>query len=64
MQCDWQCRTPRFKLLSPTINIEYLWPYSLRSKDIEPLPRNLDLKPVDVELTGHSWYEIEDMLDH
>jgi hypothetical protein len=51
--------TPRFKHLSPTINIECLWPYSICSNDIGSLPRNLDLKPIDVKPTGHSWYEIE-----
>ena len=56
--------TGRFRLLSDTINIEYLRPYQLRDKRIGEPPRGPDLQPVDIEPAGHTWYEIEDILDH
>ncbi len=56
----------RFQLLSPRVpsNIEYLRPYRLRTPDIGPPPKSLSAKPVEVELDGSSWYQVEDILDH
>ena len=54
----------RFQLLSPTVNIAYLRPYRLRSPDIGSPPKSLSVKPVEVEVDGSSWYQIEDILDH
>jgi hypothetical protein len=54
----------RFQLLNPKINIEYLRPYRLRTPDIGPPPKSLSAKPVEVEVDGSSWYQVEDILDH
>ena len=54
----------RFQLLNPTVNIAYLRPYRLRTSDIGPPPKSLSAKPVEVELDGSSWYQVEDILDH
>jgi hypothetical protein len=54
----------RFQLLNPTVNIVYLRPYRLRTPDIGPPPKSLSAKPVEVELDGSSWYQVEDILDH
>jgi hypothetical protein len=54
----------RFQLLNPTVNIVYLRPYRLRTPDVGPPPRSLSAKPVEVELDGSSWYQVEDILDH
>ena len=37
----------RFQLLSPTVNIEYLRPYRLRTPDIGSPPKSLSAKPVE-----------------
>jgi hypothetical protein len=54
----------RFQLLNPTVNIAYLRPYRLGTSDIGPPPKSLSAKPVEVELDGSSWYQVEDILDH
>jgi hypothetical protein len=54
----------RFQLLNPTVNIASLRPYRLRTSDIGPPPKSLSAKPVEVELDGSSWYQVEDILDH
>jgi hypothetical protein len=54
----------RFQLLNPKVNIEYLRPYRLRTPDIGPPPKSLSAKPVEVEVDGSSWYQVEDILDH
>jgi hypothetical protein len=54
----------RFQLLNPKVNIEYLRPYRLRTPDIGPPPTSLSVKPVEVEVDGSSWYQVEDILDH
>ena len=54
----------RFLLLNPTVNLVYLRPYRLRTPDIGPPPKSLSAKPVEVELDGSSWYQVEDILDH
>ncbi len=54
----------RFQLLNPTVNIAYLRPYRLRTSDIGHPPKSLSAKPVEVELDGSSWYQVEDILDH
>ena len=54
----------RFQLLNPTVNIAYLRPYRLRTSDIGPPPKSLSAKPVEVELDGSSWYQVEDIPDH
>ncbi len=53
-----------FQLLNPKVKIEYLLPYRLRTPDIGPPPKLLSVKPVDVEVDGSSWYQVEDILDH
>ena len=50
--------------LPPKVNIEYLRPYRLRTPDIGPPPKSLSAKPVEVEVDGSSWYQVEDILDH
>jgi hypothetical protein len=54
----------RFQLLNPTVKIVYLRPYRLRTPDVGPPPRSLSAKPVEVELDGSSWYQVEVILDH
>ncbi len=54
----------RFQLLNPTVNIVYLRPYRLRTPDVGHPPRSLSAMPVEVELDGSSWYQVEDILDH
>ena len=54
----------RFHLLNPVVNIAYLRPYRLRTPDIGPPPKSLSAKPVEVEVDGSSWYQVEDILDH
>jgi hypothetical protein len=54
----------RFQLLSPTFNLVYLRPYRLRTPDIGPPPKSLSVKPIEVEVDGSSWYQVEDILDH
>jgi hypothetical protein len=54
----------RFQLLNPKVNIEYLRPYRLRTPDIGPPPKSLSVKPIEVEVDGSSWYQVEDILDH
>jgi hypothetical protein len=54
----------RFQLLNPTVNIVYLRPYRLRTPDIGPPPKSFSAKPVEVELDGSSWYQVEDILAH
>ena len=54
----------RFQLLNPKVNIEYLRPYLLRTPDIGPPPKSLSVKPIEVEVDGSSWYQVEDILDH
>jgi hypothetical protein len=54
----------RFQLLNPTVNLAYLRPYHLRTPDVCALPKALSAKPVDVEVNGSSWYQVEDILDH
>ena len=54
----------RFQLLNPRVNIAYLRPYRLRTPDIDPPPKSLSAKPVEVEIDGSSWYQVEDILDH
>ncbi len=39
-------------------------PYRLRTSDIGPPPKSLSAKPVEVELDGSSWFQVEDILDH
>ena len=53
-----------FQLLNPKVNIEYLRPYLLRTPDIGPPPKSLSVKPIEVEVDGSSWYQVEDILDH
>jgi hypothetical protein len=53
-----------FQLLNPKVNIEYLHPYRLRTPDIGSPPKLISVKPVDVEVDGSSWYQVEDILDH
>jgi hypothetical protein len=54
----------RFQLLNPTVNLLYLRPYRLRTPDIGPPPKSLSVKPIEVEVDGSSWYQVEDILDH
>ncbi len=54
----------RFQLLNPKVNIEYLRPYRLRTLDICPPPKSLSVKPLQVEIHGSSWYQVEDILHH
>jgi hypothetical protein len=54
----------RFQLLNPTVNIAYLRPYRLCKADIGPPPKSLSAKPVEVEIDGSSWYQVEDVLAH
>ena len=54
----------RFHLLNPKVNIEYLRPYHLRTPDIGPPPKSLSVRPIEVEVDGSSWYQVEDILDH
>ena len=54
----------RFHLLNPVVNIAYFRPYHLRTPDIGPPPKSLSAKPVQVEVGGCSWYQVEDILDH
>jgi hypothetical protein len=54
----------RFQLLNPTVNIVYLRPYRLLTPDIGTPPKSLSVKPIEVELDGSSWYQVEDILDH
>ena len=54
----------RFQLLNPIVNIAYLRPYRLRTPDVGPLLKSLSTKPVEVEVDGSSWYQVEDILDH
>jgi hypothetical protein len=54
----------RFQLLNPTVNIASLRPYRLRTPDIGPPPKSLSAKPVEVEMDGSSWYQVEDILAH
>jgi hypothetical protein len=54
----------RFQLLSPTVNLVYLRPYRLRTPDIGPPPKSLSVKPIEVEVDGSSWYQVEDILNH
>ena len=54
----------RFQLLNPTVNLVYLRPYRLRTPDIGPPPKSLSVKPIEVEVDGSSWYQVEDILDH
>jgi hypothetical protein len=54
----------RFQLLNPTVIIVYLRTYRLHTPDIGPLPKSLSAEPVEVEVDGSSWYQVEDILDH
>jgi hypothetical protein len=54
----------RFQLLNPTVNLAYLRPYRLRTPDIGPPPKSLSVKPIEVEVDGSSWYQVEDILAH
>jgi hypothetical protein len=54
----------RFQLLNPTVNIVYLRPYRLRTPEIGTPPKSLSVKPIEVELDGSSWYQVEYILDH
>jgi hypothetical protein len=42
--------------------IVYLRTYRLHTPDIGPLPKSLSAEPVEVEVDGSSWYQVEDIL--
>jgi hypothetical protein len=55
--------TGRFSAIHDVINVEYLRPYRLRSKNVGPPPHHLSIKPIAVEPEGE-WFNIAEILHH